>query len=260
LNNKYVNDEILKEILKSAAISVITSALFTVIINLKFLHNDFEDAFKELVDIKLPFVSQLQKRGLIEFENEFPLRKDVYEKDIIDSKDVTIIMDDAKRFFSNYITIFRTRFSRQGKTDFIFLDTAAKDSVSVLTRKNGYKEGYFNEKIDSSINELKFEKESAHTKHEITVYANNIYTAMEIILTDKYAMIGLFRLSRGKDDVPHFVFEKNINENCEYNKIFNDVKRLKEYLRIIEPFPKPSGSDNKILEHPQGSQAEDSAE
>jgi integrase len=28
----------------------------------------------------------------------------------------------------------------------------------------------------------------------------------------------------------------------------------------LEPFPKPSGSDNKILDHPQGSQAEDSGE
>jgi hypothetical protein len=31
-------------------------------------------------------------------------------------------------------------------------------------------------------------------------------------------------------------------------------------LLIMEPFPKPSGSDNKILNHPQGSQAEDGGE
>ncbi|MHB9292811.1 hypothetical protein Holit_01921 [Hollandina sp. SP2] len=34
----------------------------------------------------------------------------------------------------------------------------------------------------------------------------------------------------------------------------------KENGQTVEPFPKPSGSDNKILNHPQGSQAEDSTE
>jgi hypothetical protein len=32
---------------------------------------------------------------------------------------------------------------------------------------------------------------------------------------------------------------------------------IKEY---IEPFPKPPDSDNKMLDHPQGSQAEDGTE
>jgi hypothetical protein len=39
-----------------------------------------------------------------------------------------------------------------------------------------------------------------------------------------------------------------------------EKRGLHEKIVTVEPFPKPSGSDNKILNHPQGSQAEDGGE
>ena len=55
---------------------------------------------------------------------------------------------------------------------------------------------------------------------------------MAVILMDDYAMISLYRISPGQDEVPHLVFKKNEYDNCDYEKIIKDVERLLKYGKI----------------------------
>jgi hypothetical protein len=233
LNNKYNDDELIKIIINLVSTSIITSALFTIIISI-FSRNYFEEAFRDLISNGLPFINRLTQKGLVEFEEIFPLKNDVYENDFRDSETVTIIMNDAKKFFSNNITLFRSRFSRKNKTtNIILLDPESNDSISVLTRKNGHEGDYYKNKINDFVKEL-IAEQIDYKSHKIKIYVHNLYTTMAVILTDKYALVSLYRISPGKDDVPHLVFKKNQNNSCEYNKIRKDVENLINFSREIK--------------------------
>jgi hypothetical protein len=232
-NNKYNHDELFLPMLNLIATSIITSALFSIIMNI-FSKNYFENELQKLISKEIPFMFRLSQKGLVEYEELFPLKKDIYENDFIKSKSITIVMNDAKKFYSNNITLFRSRFSQKNKiTNIILLDPESKDSISVLTRKNSHEGSYYKDKINSFIDELLNEQKNYKT-HKIKVCVHNLYTTMAVVLTDKYAMVSLYRISPGKDDVPHFIFEKNQVNDCEYKKIYDDIKRLLSHSKEIK--------------------------
>jgi len=129
--------------------------------------------------------------------------------------------------------LFRSRFNHKNKTtNIVLLDPKANDSISVLTRKNGHQGDYYKNKINDFIYELIAEQKK-YGAHRIKVYVHKLYTTMAVVLTDKYAMVSLYRISPGKDDVPHFTFGKKQLDNCEYNKINEDIKKLILYSKEI---------------------------
>jgi hypothetical protein len=228
---QYVSDQVFKEISKSIFFSIITAALFTVIMNI-FTRDHFEETIKELIEVRLPFLDRLHRKGLIEFEESFPLKVDIYENDFMESNTITIVMNDAKKFYSNNISLFRERFRQKNKiTNFVILDPAAADSISVITRKNGHEGNYYVDKINDFIKEL--HKEEHDNKHIINIYLQNLFNTMAIIMTEKYAMVSLYRISPGKDDVPHLVFEKNEHTKCEYFKVERDVEKLMKMAKKL---------------------------
>ena len=217
----YIQDPIAIEICKSIAYSIITAALFTIL--RKHCGLCLRKIFLFWIDLK--------KKGLEGFESGFPLKNDTYEENFIESEIVIVVMNDGKRFFANNIELFRKRFNQSYKTTrFILLDPDAADSISVLTRKNDHEGDYYINKINDFIKELK--KESINRDHKLEIYTQNLYTTMAVILMDDYAMISLYRISPGQDEVPHLVFKKNEYDNCDYEKIRKDVERLLKYGKI----------------------------
>ena len=164
-------------------------------------------------------------RYYFKINTSFPLKELKYCNDFLASDEVVIVMNDGKRFFSNNIDLFRQRFAlKNKKTTFILLDPDTHDSISVLTRKNGHEVNYYVNKINEFIKEHK--KEKIHEKHNLDIYTQNLYTTMSIILMDSFAMFSLYRISPGQDIVPHFIYTNTRNENSEYMRIKNDVKKL----------------------------------
>ena len=228
----YINNELVELILNSLSISIVTTALFSIILNI-FTKDYFENAFKDLISKELPFLHRSSQIGLVEFANTFPIKDNIYEIDFIKSSKITIVMNDAKRFYDNNITLFRSRFKQRKKTtNIILLDPEAKDSISVLTRKNRYEENYFKVKINKVLSEL-ITEQNKYGKDRIKIYLHDLYNTMAVVLTNKYAMVSLYRNSPGKDDVPHFIFEKTQSNNCEYLKVEEDIRKLIDYSREI---------------------------
>ena len=221
-----IKDTITQTIVNSLCISVFT-ALIVSLITYLLNKNDYEDAYRELVGINIPFLYKLNDKGLVEFDKTFPLEKEDYKKDFLKSKEVVLVMNDGKRFVSNNITLFKQRLNENNKTTrFIFMNPESSDSISVLTRKNGHSDvpSYYEDKIKTFSCELEnYEKSPSHT---VDVLYQDYFTTMGILLTDSYAMISLYRISPGKDDVPNLIFKKNDNGDCEFNKIKADVQRI----------------------------------
>ena len=224
-----IKTQIVLEIVKTISISGFTAFLLSLITQI-ISKNDFEIQLKDLMEKDLPLLNNLSERGLVGYEKSFPLENDIYMKDFLNSKVVTLVMNDGKRFISNNIDVFRERFSENGKeTRFIFLNPDCKDSISVLTRKNGHEGDYYINKIKEYRKDLqKFEDEYPY--HKIKVLYQNYFTTMGILLTDNYAMISLYRISPGQDIVPNLIFKKNQSEINEYKKIYDDVNRLSDEI------------------------------
>lgn len=228
----YIKDYVFKRILESICISSFT-ALVVGVINILIERNDFEEAYKELLQKNLPFLYDLNKRGLIFFGKDFPLDKDEYKNDFLLSNQIVLIMNDGQRFINSHIDLFRKRFSKKEKKSvFIFLNPDQEDSISVLTRKNGHDDipDYYVRKIKDFSDELR-KYGNEYVTHEINVGYHNYFTTMGVLLTDNYAMISLYRISPGKVDVPNLVFKKNSDDLSEYEKIKTDVNKVVEQAK-----------------------------
>lgn len=221
-----IKDTITQTIVNSLCISVFT-ALIVSLITYLLNKNDYEDAYRELVGINIPFLYKLNDKGLVEFDKTFPLEKEDYKKDFLKSKEVVLVMNDGNRFVSNNITLFKQRLNENNKTTrFIFMNPESSNPVSVWAKKHGHDANisYYGNKIETFSYKLKeYEKSPSHI---LDVLCHDYFTTMGIVLTDSYAMISLYRISPGTDDVPHLIFKKNDNDGCEFNKIKADVQRI----------------------------------
>ncbi|HEK3116769.1 hypothetical protein AAFL35_13520 [Proteus mirabilis] len=230
----FTKNPLYQGVFNSLGATLITAAFFTIIINI-FQKNHFEDKLTDILENKLPFIDRVYKIGLTKYEDRFPLNSIEYEKYFIDSEKVDLVFNDGIRFYDNNIELFRKRFKKSKKeTNFILMDPESMDSMSVLTRKNNHKKepDYYKIKISRFIDRLK-EEIKTYPEHTVNIYVHDLFNTMSIILLDNYTMISLYRISPGKDTVPHIVFEKNGIQGSEYNKIYNDVKKLKKLSKLM---------------------------
>lgn len=233
ISTVYINDNILSEISKAVCISIITAALLTIVINF-FQRDYFEEKFTETLETKLPFMDKLNKIGIIGFDSEFPLKSAEYTNSFLESDTVTLVFNDGKRFFQNNSELFKKRFSKKDKcTRFIFMNPYSNDSISVLTRKNGHEGDYYKNKIEDFISYLKKEAKQL-TDHKIEIYTHDLFTTMSVILTERYAMFSLYRISPGQNTVPHITVERNNSDLCEYEKILDDIEKLIKKSQLSE--------------------------
>ena len=221
-----ISDRFLQQFVISLLISILT-ALIVNFITYLIAKNDYKEAYKELVGNNIPFLYKLNNKGLVDFDKVFPLEIDIYRKDFLESKEVTLVMNDGKLFITNNITLFKRRLKEKDKTTrFIFINPDSEDSISVLTRKNDHSDdpSYYKDKIKEFSQEIeKYEKDPTH---KVEVLYHNYFTTMGILLTDSYAMISLYRISPGKDTVPNLIFKKNDEEECEFCRIKDDIQRI----------------------------------
>lgn len=221
-----ISDRFLQQFVISLLISILT-ALIVNFITYLIGRNDYKEAYKELVGNNIPFLYKLKNKGLVDFDKVFPLEKDVYRKDFLESKEVILVMNDGRLFTTNNITLFRQRLKEKNKTTrFIFMNPNLDDSISVWCRKNRHNNNlsYYRDKIAGFLQEIKkYEKDPTH---KVDVLYHDYFTTMGILLTDSYAMISLYRISPGKDAVPHLIFKKNDEEECEFCRIKDDVQKI----------------------------------
>lgn len=221
LSEKWISEVFIKQLCVAIGVAGITTATFSVLSSvidkdttLNFLHKTF------------PFIKKCMYYGLKNIDLTFPLHDELIQKDFVNSKKMYIVMNDAKAFISNHTALFEQRLSeKNAETNFVLLDYEQRDTMAILTRKNEHDHdpNYYSRKIKDVIiyhlNKYKNENEN----HSVNLYLNSNYTTMAVVLMDNYAMVSLYRLSVGKGEVLHMVFEKN---GKEYENIKRDVEDL----------------------------------
>lgn len=238
LNERYIkaNDEFLYSVIQTICITVVTASIVYII------DNCWGNNFDKIAELYFPVLKDCHKYGLIGIYNEFPIKEREVEKSFMESKEVFIIMNDAKGFISGN-DILKARMKIPNcKTIFVLQDFNQKDTISALTRKNGHAQNpnYYVSKIKEVIQyDIDSLNRSKDPTHELLVYLNNNYNTMAIILTDSFAMFSVYRVFSEKGTVPHFVFKK---EWEEYDYIKKDVINITTKCKQYELHENPVNS------------------
>lgn len=229
----FLNESFVKELNNVIYILVLTIGV-TLSTNsvAAFISDRFKD--NELSEIARQNFSALkycQEYGLIGIYKGFPLEDENIRKEFINSKNFYLVMNDGKNFISNNKELFEERIKiKSHATNIIIQDYNQKDIMTALTQKNGHEGDYYKDKIMNLINyDIKNLRSKCNDKHNFSLYLNPNYNTLAILLTDNYAMISIYRIASGKNQVPHFVFKK---DSIEYNYIEQDVKNV---IQISKP-------------------------
>lgn len=171
----------------------------------KYKNNDLNDiAAKNFVVLK-----SCQDYGLINIQKEFPLDGEEIQNDFVDSKNVYIIMNDAKRFISDNTLLIEKRLKKKKNSTTLILQDLNQTDV-----------------IDYHIKDL---KKKCDNTHKFLFYLNPNYNTLAILLTDNYAMYSIYRIAPGKTEVPHFIFK---NGCSEYDLVKRDVEKIIQMSKL----------------------------
>jgi len=231
INERYVKtwDIVIYNLLLTIAVTVLSTALIS------FLSDEFStNTLEERLTRNFSTLKACQEYGLISIHDNCPLKNESIRKDFINSKEVYIVMNDAKAFISSNTSLLGERIAKKHEhTTFVLQDYNAPDTIGVLTRKNGHDEdsNYYVNKIKSVIEyHIKDLFQKKDNCHEVALFLNKNYNTLAIILTDHYALVSTYRVAPGKTRVPHFVFKYG---GIEYEDTLKDVERIVKISRKI---------------------------
>ncbi|MDC9531874.1 hypothetical protein [Pseudoalteromonas sp. Angola-7] len=190
-----------------------------------------EKYFEEIIGEKVPIYLKMKSKGIEDISDSFEIDK--YQDKIVNSKNMTVVMNDGKSFIGHNSYIFKRRFKLENKeTNFVLLDPQS-DFIAFLNKKNGkHDEHYYQRKLLDIIKEILFDFDVIEG-HKINVYVHGMFNTMSVLRFDDVAMISLYRLSPGKSIVPHIEF-RNVGGESEFIEIVDDVKKLIEISTKID--------------------------
>lgn len=205
LNECFVKDfnNIIYILLLTIGVTLSTNAVAAIISD-KFKDNDIN----EIASYNFSVLKSCQEYGLIDIYKGFPLDDNTFKEEVIHSKSFYLVMNDGKNFISNNKELLEKRIAiKKHSTNIIIQDYEQADTMNALTRKNGHTGNYYIDKIKSLIEyDIENLKKKCTDNHSFHLYLNPNYNTMAILLTDNYAIISVYRVAPGKNQVPHFVF------------------------------------------------------
>lgn len=227
-------DDVLYNIILTISITLLTTAIFSLISNL------FTNDIDTIAENNFSVLNCCHNTGLIGIFDAFPLTCEEIKNDFIKSKEVYIVMNDAKAFISSNMALINERIENRASTTFVLQNYNQDDVMTALTRKNGHSEDldYYKKKIKGVIDYHIRALHKKNKKHTVKLFLSSNYNTLAIILTDKYAMMSTYRYASEKSKVPHFIFSHN---GSEYNNIKNDIKAL---LKLSQEYTLDESNDD----------------
>lgn len=211
------NDDFLKNI----SLSIFSTGFVLFIFEIIYKTRG-EKYFEELISEKIPIYLKMKTKGMEDISNRFNIEN--HKEKIINSKNLTIVMNDCKSFIGNNSYILKERFKTNNTTNFVILDPRS-DVIPILNKKNGKTDSsYYQHKLLDVIKEISSDFTTSNN-HNVNIYIHKMFNTMSVILFDDIAMISLYRLAPGKSIVPHIEF-KNTGKDSEYCLISEDIKKL----------------------------------
>lgn len=228
--------EIVKNIVLTALISVTIGTVFT------FLTKDsIKNDVRKTINEELDTISNFKKLGLSKVYLD---AKDYNFKDLLlNSQDLSILINDGKAWKSTYSSEINSRLKKIGySTKFILLDLENNDDLNTLMiRKTKHEDdiNYIRNKINIVESTL---KEVTVEGHNLEIIKHNLFNPYSVFMSNEEAVVTPYRVSRGKDTVPLYVYKKpDIDcgfgcQKCELNNFeyINEYCRLRKDLNNLE--------------------------
>lgn len=190
---------------------------------IKNLQESLKVQINDLLDTHMPSILVMNDIGIQRVSHQ--VNTEIYSDIITNSNELVLCMNDGRRFISNNIEYLKKRLKMEEKTTTVLLPNPDSDYIKILTKKTGHEGDYVQNKIKESIKELfKFQRPESHN---LEIYIHDLFNTTSVILSENKAIVALYRISAGKDHVPHLIITKG-DENSEYGRVKKDMESLKE--------------------------------
>lgn len=230
LNECFVKDfnNIIYILLLTIGVTLSTNAIAALISD-KFKDNDIN----EIASDNFSVLKSCQEYGLTAIYKQFPLDDNTFIAEIENSTKLYLVMNDGKNFISNNKELLEKRLlQKKHSTTIIIQDYEQEDTMKALTRKNGHDGDYYVRKIKALIDyDIKNLESKCANGHSLNLYLNPNYNTLAILITDNYAIISIYRVAPGKNQVPHFVFKRG---GTEYDYILQDVHNIMSISKLTK--------------------------
>ncbi|MGD1834386.1 MAG: hypothetical protein ACPKQO_01530 [Nitrososphaeraceae archaeon] len=233
-------------ILSNVSLTIFVSSSIGVLFNLITKTEITEDVHTVISD-ELDKNTRFKKLGL---EEVYKSSKDYDFRDFIsNSKNLTVVMNDSKAWKSTYHAAIKYRLKKSDfRTKFLLLDLDNSELNKVMSRKTRHEDDidYLRSKIIAV--EKSLYSMNKNSNHYLEIKKHDLINTYSVFMNDDTAILTPYRLSRGKEDVPLYIYKKPINSNCEhfqdcdecmllypdkineFCRVKRDIEELEEYI------------------------------
>jgi hypothetical protein len=185
----------------------------------------------------------VEKAGLLEIVHESQGYN--YTQLIAESKKLSIVVNDGKRWVGNNSVKLSERFSTKGTITELFTVDPDSSFVRPLAGKVGSEEAELREKIKSTWKLLKESYQESTRQGELTIYALKNYPTESVYHTERFTVITPYQISSGRTIVPVFVYRQVTGADTMHDFVGRDLESLRKESKVIfskEQLKKPKPS------------------
>lgn len=173
-----------------------------------------------IIDRRLQVAEQASKLGLAECVHDSSVYD--YTAILVESKSVTILLNDGRTWTSVHRDRLRRRFAGNGSTT-IYLIHPDSAILPVLARKGGIEPEVLRGRIQETLSLL---ADICGPTTRLEVLGHHLFNPHSLVLSEKRGLVTPYFASRGGRTVPVFAFE-DVGQDCHYRQMAADMEALR---------------------------------
>lgn len=155
--------------------------------------------------------------------NVFPdSRRINFSKFLLNSKEITLLLNDGRTWFSNHEADLEKRIKNPELTTNVILVHPESEFVPVLADKVDTSSDRLKDKIEESVEML---KRLITSDSRLKIYGHLAPTTGSIFISEEYAYLCPYPMARKADAIPTYLY-KISNEDCYYNTLKRDTDEI----------------------------------
>jgi hypothetical protein len=173
-----------------------------------------------IIDRRLQVAEQASKIGLAECVHDSSVYD--YTPILLESKNVTILLNDGRTWTSVHRDRLRRRFAGNGSTT-IYLIHPDSAVLPILARKGSIEPEVLRSRIQETLSLL---ADICGPTSRLEVLGHHLYNPHSLVLSEKRGLVTPYFASRGGRTVPIFAFE-DVGQDCHYRQMVADMEALR---------------------------------
>src|SRR5574344_1812525 len=156
-----------------------------------------------------------------------------YVKFLRESVNVSILMNDGKRWVGNNSVELEDRFSNDTKTIFISISPES-DFLPILAKKTDIAVESLKEKIHETRRLLRDSYNNSHKKGILKIYETELFPTKSIFISEHQLIETPYQTAKGRVKIPVFIYKKVEKNGNLWNFAEHDIEQL---LKVATEIP-----------------------